>query len=118
MPAGFNPTSSPLLIDAGGVLARLPLSSKGSVSSGGYSFKVALKTKNGAILANPAAKFTASFGKGTFQDALAIGSKLTNGTFKKETRIVTFAIVFNGNAFRNKVTLHYTAKENRSGAAK
>ncbi len=118
IPQGFNPNGAVVLIDAGGVLKKLTLGSKGSVKAGNDSFKLTLKSTKGVVQASPAAKFSAAFSKGTFAETLGTVSQLSNGTFKNALRPVAFSVVFNGTALKKGQLMHYTATLGKSGSAK
>ena len=118
IPQGFTATGAVLIFDAGGVLKKLTLGSKGSAKAGNDSFKVTLKAKKGVVQANPAAPFSAKFIKGSFASTLATVSQLTNGSFTNATRLVNFALVFDGFALKKQQSMLYTTKLNKSGTAK
>jgi N-acetylneuraminic acid mutarotase len=118
VPQGFVPAASVVYVDVGGVGKKLTLGSKGSVKQGGDSFVLALKVTKGVVQAVPAAKFTATFSKGSFAAMLATTSNLANDDLKNQPRTVAFTLIFNNAVQQAIQTVHYTAKSAKSGLAK
>lgn len=116
VPAGFNPTLAKSYYFVGGVIKTLALTAKGSGVSGGDSVKVTLKTTKGVVQANPAAKYSINFKKGTFAATL-LNAGLTNndGT---ATVMVPFTFIYNNIVYQKTQTMIYTGKKGKTGSAK
>jgi uncharacterized repeat protein (TIGR01451 family) len=117
VPRNFFPTVAKAYFYAGGVIKALSLTAKGSGMNGGDSIKVTLKSAKGAVLANPAAKYTATFKKGNFAASLA-GLGLTKANASGATVSVPFTFIFNNIVYQKTQTMSYTAKKGISGSAK
>src|ERR1043165_4044150 len=117
-PANFNPSQAAVVLDAGGVTKRFPLGAKGSSKIADDSFKLSLKVKKGVVQANPAAKFSVKFNKGSFSNTLASTSGLTNDDLKAVPRTVIFTLVFNNTVLQKQQNMIYRAKKGKTGMAK
>ena len=117
VPAGFNPNGAKTFFIAGGVIKTLSLTAKGKGVNGSDSIKVLLKSKAGAVLANPAAKYSVSFKKGTFAATLS-ATGLTNSAAKATPVMVPFTFIFNNIVYQKTQTMRYTAKMGKTGMAK
>ena len=118
IPQGLVISGAIVLLDAGGILKKFTLNSRGSAKIGGDSFKLKIKSRKGLILANPSAGFSAAFSKGSFTKILAQESQLTNTTLSRVPRTVAFSLLFNGVALKKLQNMSYSSKANKTGIAK
>ena len=117
VPAGFTANGSKTFFVVGGVAKTISLTSKGSGVSGTDSIKVTLKSKKSVVQANPAAKYSVNFKKGTFAATL-IGAGLTNANAKDAPVMVPFTLIFNNIVYQKTQAMSYTATMGKTGMAK
>jgi len=101
----------------GGVYKKLSLTNKGTGQNGDDSIKISLKSKSGIIQADPEAKFTVTFKKGTFAARVA-NTGLTSITAKKLPVSVPFTLIFNNLVYQKLQPMLYTSTVGKTGMAK
>ncbi|MEI6235319.1 MAG: PKD domain-containing protein [Planctomycetota bacterium] len=117
VPAGYIPVGSATYFATGGVYKKLSLTNKGTGQNGDDSIKISLKSKSGIIQADPEAKFTVTFKKGTFAARVA-NTGLTSITAKKLPVSVPFTLIFNNLVYQKLQPMLYTSTVGKTGMAK
>lgn len=117
--AGMSLDGQPVVVDAGGVIQTFTLDKRGSGVAGSNRFKLNARTRQGTVLYDATAKFTAKFPRGAFADQLEDEGLTGDTTIKRgEPRTVLLIVLFNGGLYRGDATLSYTAVAGKTGKAR
>ncbi len=108
-------TGAQVAVDFGGIVKLFTLDSKGSFKSGNDSFKIVIKTANGA---GQDASFNATLRKGDFAAILATIGLNGSADAKNSAKAISLTILFNGTHYQTTRIVSYTAKASKTGVAK
>jgi hypothetical protein len=115
---GFAAAGQPVAVSVGGVVRRFVLSSRGSASGVGASFRLSVKKRRGHVAAQQAS-FVAIFTRGSLREQLDDEGLTGAATIPKPgvPHLVTVMVLVGGGSFRNDVSVNYTALAAKSGSA-
>ncbi len=117
--AGLPVAGLEVVVDVGGVQRTLTLDAKGkSTPKGTDTFALAVKLADGAVVANPTAKFTLKIGKATLAGLLCDEGVAAAVTGKKQPRSITATVLFDGRHFTAEVPVTYDNGSGKSAKLK
>jgi hypothetical protein len=116
IPAGFVCEGKKVNADIGGIKQEFGLNAKGQGNGASERFRLQIKRKKGAVVAQQA-KFQLQLKNGEFAQALSAAG-LTNADIWKASVTVPVLLTFDGTTYGVDASLSYSAKADKTGLAK
>jgi hypothetical protein len=114
--AGFIVAGKTVIVDIGGIKQEFGLNAKGQANGASERFRLQIKRKKGAVVAQQA-KFQLQLKNGDFAQALSAAG-LTNADIWKASVTVPVLLTFDGTTYATDASLSYSAKADKTGLAK
>jgi hypothetical protein len=116
IPAGFIVAGKTVIVDIGGIKREFGLNAKGQANGANERFRLQIKRKKGAVVAQQA-KFQLQLKNGDFAQALSAAG-FANADRRKTAVTVPVLITFDGMTYAADASLSYSAKADKTGLAK
>jgi hypothetical protein len=114
--AGFIVAGKTVIVDIGGIKQEFGLNAKGQANGASERFRLQIKRKKGAVVAQQA-KFQLQLKNGDFAQVLSAAG-LTNADRRKAAVTVPVLITFYGTTYAAEKAMQFSAQADKTGLAK